>query len=252
MSYHILSETENSFERTIVYQTMHENFIVIVQQNRLNEKEDWTTKNHCMIPKIFVNFIAQLSDKPQSSSGGFITSGGIIPPSTLSDPLHTYDISNLPVGTKKIIYKYDCDCVPFYENQLGVLQECDNLADLWGLPNSPESPINPSPFCTPTADPSPTLSPDSTQPSPSLFSSLKNNNLLINFDSSQNVSDTLLRNLSGDNFETPPQDAENQGHEVTSTKNFSKTPENTETPSVVNAPEKRKLSAMREFFDKSE
>ena len=76
MSYHILSETENSFERTMVYQTMHENFVVIVQQNRLNEKEDWTTKNHCMIPKIFVNFIAQLSDKPQSTSGGFITSGG--------------------------------------------------------------------------------------------------------------------------------------------------------------------------------
>ena len=184
--------------------------------------------------------------------GGATTSGGNIPPSTLSDPLHTYDISNLPVGTKKIIYKYDCDCVPFYENQIGVLQECDNLADLWGLPKSPESPINPSPFCTPTADPSPTLSPDSTKPSPSLFSSLKNNNLWINFDSSQNVSDTLLRNLSGDNFETPPQDAENQGHEVTSTKNFSKTPENTETPSVVNAPKKRKLSAMRELFDKSE
>ena len=75
MSYHILSETENSFERTIVYQTMHENFVVIVQQNRLNEKENWTTKNHCMIPKIVVNFIAQLSDKPQSTSGGFITSG---------------------------------------------------------------------------------------------------------------------------------------------------------------------------------
>ena len=81
---------------------------------------------------------------------------------------------------------------------------------------------------------------------------MKNNNLWINFDSSQNVSDTLLRNLSGDNFETPPQDAENQRHEVTPTTNFSKTPENTETPSVVNAPKKRKISAMRELFDKSE
>ena len=81
---------------------------------------------------------------------------------------------------------------------------------------------------------------------------MKNNNLWINFDSSQNLSDTLLRNLSGDNFETPPQDAGNQGHESTPTKNFSKTPENTETPSVVNAPKKMKISAMRELFDKSE
>ena len=253
MSYHILSETENSFERTIVYQTMHENFVVIGQQKRLNEQEDWTTKDHCMLPKLFVNYVAQLPDKPQSTSGGFITSGGIVQPSTLYDPLHTYDISNLPLETRKIIYKYDCDCVPFYENQLGVLQECDNLADLWGLPKSPESPINPSPLCTPTADPSPTLSPDSTQPSPSLFSNLKNNNLWINFDdSSKTVSDNLLRNLSGDNFETPLQGGGNQEQEDTPTKNFSKTPENTETPSVVNAPKKRKISAMRELFDKSE
>ena len=190
MAYHILSESENSFERTIVYQTMHENFVVIVQQKHLNEREDWTTKEHCMLPKIFVNFIAQLPDRPQSTSGGFITSGGIVPPSTLSDSLHAYDISNLPVETRKIIYKYDCNSVPFYENQLGVLRECDNLADLWGLPKSPESPINPSLLCTPTADPSRTK--------------------------------------------------------------FSKTPENTETPSVVNAPKKRKISAMRELFDKSE
>ena len=96
MAYHILSESQNSFERTIVYQTMHENFVVIVQQKRLNEKEDWTTTEHWILPKIFVNFIAQLSDKTQSTSGGFITSGGIVPPSTLSDPLHAYDISNLP------------------------------------------------------------------------------------------------------------------------------------------------------------
>ena len=163
-----------------------------------------------MLPKLFVNYIAQLPDIPQSTSGGFITSGGIVPPSTLYDPLHTYDISNLTVETRKIIYKYDCGCVPFYENQLGVLQECDNLADLWGLPKSPESPINPSPLCTPTADFSPTLSPDSTEPSP-FFSHLKNNNLWINFDSSsQTVSDNLLRNLSGDNFETPLQGGGNQ------------------------------------------
>ena len=147
---------------------------------------------------------------------------------------------------RRIIYKYDCNCVPFYENQLGVFQACDNLADLWGLPKSPESPINPSPLCTPTVDPSPTLSPDGKKPSPSLFSSWKNNNLWINFDSSQTVNDNLLRNLSGDNLETPPQGAGHQVHEVTLTEKLSKTSENTETLSV-NAPKKRKISAMREL-----
>ena len=146
MAYHILSESKNSFERTIVHQTMHENFVAIVQQKCSFEKEDWTTKEYCIIPKIFLNFIARLPDKPQSTRGGSLHQGGIVPPSTLSDPLNAYDISNLPVGTRKIIYKYDCNCVPFYENQLGVLQEYDSLADLWGLPKSPESHINPSPL----------------------------------------------------------------------------------------------------------
>ena len=147
--------------------------------------------------------------------GCFITSGGIIPPSTLSDPLHTYDISISPVGTKKVIYKYDCDCVPFYENHVGALQEFDNLADLWGLPKSSHRAMNPSPVCTPTADSSPTLSPDSTQPNPSLFSSLKNNSLWINFGSSHTVIDNLRRNLSGKNFDTPPQSDGYQEHEDT-------------------------------------
>ena len=250
MSYHILSESDLSRERTIIYRTVHENFVVIVHQKRSHENEEWTTHDHCMLPKIFINFIAQLPDKPETTGSGFITSGGVVPPTTLLHPLEQYDISNLPMGTKKLKYKYDCDCVPFYENQLGVLQACDNLADLWGLPKSPESPTNPSPFCTPTADSSPTLSPDSSEQSPSLFSNLKSNNLSINFDSPADTND-LLKNLSGDNFETPTTYNGIEEQEDTPTKNFSLTPENTENPSVDNVPKKRKISAMRELFNNS-
>ena len=137
MACHILSASENSFERTIVYQ--------IMQENRTTEtfkrKKEWTTKAPCMLREIFVSCIAQLPDKPQSTGGGFITSGCIVPPSTLSDPLLAYDISNLAVETRKIIYKYDCNCVPFYENQLGVLQQCDNFADLWGFQSLQNHPV---------------------------------------------------------------------------------------------------------------
>ena len=55
MSYHILSESDLSCERTIIYQTVHENFIVIVQQKRSHEKEEWITHDHCMLPKISKN-----------------------------------------------------------------------------------------------------------------------------------------------------------------------------------------------------
>ena len=39
MSYYILTEEENSWERTLVYQTHHENFLLVVQQKRYNEKD---------------------------------------------------------------------------------------------------------------------------------------------------------------------------------------------------------------------
>ena len=146
----------------------------------------------------------------------------MVPPSTLSDHLHAYNISKLTVGTRKIIYRNDFNRVPFYENQLGVLQECGNLADLWGLLKTRQSPINPSRLCTRSANPSPKLRPDSTQPSPPPFSSLKNIKLWIKNDSSQNVRNKQLHNLSGDKY-------------------FSKTPENTETLSVDNPPKKRKI-----------
>ena len=166
MSFHILSDQNNVWERTF-----YENFVVFIQQKRTNEKEEnWTTLEHFMIPKIFNNFIATLPDKKESEDcgGTFITSGGFVPPLSLTHPLYPYDIVTLPKDTRTILYKYDCDCVPFFENQLGVVRACNDLADLWGLPHSPESPP-PTPGCvsTPTSDPSATVTPES---SPSLFS----------------------------------------------------------------------------------
>ena len=104
---------------------MHEKYVVIAQQKRLNEKEDWTTKDHCMFAKKFVDFIAQLPGKSQLTSGGYITSGHIVPPLTPSDPLHADNLSNLTVGTREIFFKYNCYCFPVFENQLGVSHECE-------------------------------------------------------------------------------------------------------------------------------
>ena len=75
MSYYTLSESEKSFERTIVYQTQYENFVVIITQKRFNEKDDWATKQHFILPKIFINFIAELPEKPSTDSyeGSYIT-----------------------------------------------------------------------------------------------------------------------------------------------------------------------------------
>ena len=68
MSYYILCESEGSWERTIAYQNFYENFIVLIQQKKFNEKDVWNTQKHCMIPKIFLNLLSQLPDKPSSDS----------------------------------------------------------------------------------------------------------------------------------------------------------------------------------------
>ena len=249
MSYYILSESEKSFERTIVYKKQNENFVDIITQKRFNGKDDWTTQQPCMLPKFYINFIAELPEKPSTDSfeGSYITSGGITPPSKISQLLVACDISILPVELKKILYKYECETVPFFENQLGVVQACDHLADLWVLPRSPDSPSIPTPATTPAKDPSPTVSPTSTQASPSLFSEINGRK----FSSHENFSG-LWNNLSGTHFETPVKRQESDESDITPETN-EVTPVNRENPIVCKAPRKRKTSTnLRELFGNSE
>ena len=242
MSYYVLTEDESSWERTLVYQTHHKNFIVVVQQKRYNEKGEWITLNHCLLPKIFVSLMANLLEKPTTDTpgGANFTSGGILQPSKVQDSLCSYNILGLPENVKKVFYKYDCDMVPFFENQLGVVEACDNLADLWGLIRSPELPFQPTSRATPVRDPSPTVSPF--ESSPSLFSKLWDKKI-----SDQQSASTLLNNISGVNFETTLENRRTE--EGDTTPEPDKTPLNKETPRVSNAPKKRRNStSARELF----
>ena len=62
MSYQILCESEDSWERSIVYHTQYENYIVFIEQKKNSEKGCWRSIEHCIIPKMFVNFVATLPD----------------------------------------------------------------------------------------------------------------------------------------------------------------------------------------------
>ena len=64
MSFDILSDQNNVWERSIAYQTFYENFLVFIQQKRTNKKEEnWTTLEQVMRTKILLNIIAILPDK---------------------------------------------------------------------------------------------------------------------------------------------------------------------------------------------
>ena len=174
MSVKILAESEASWERTLVYQTVYENFVVLVQQRK--QDDVWHVYHHCLLPKLLINAIAALPEKTDPSESTIITSGGHLP-ATVLPAFQDCNMDTLPDEIKRIFYRYDCDCVPLFENQLGAYQVCDDLGNLWGIKTSPSSPDSETTLAslptTPAVDPSPAVTPT---PSPSLFAGIHNNN----------------------------------------------------------------------------
>ena len=231
MSVQILAESVISFERTLVYQTVFENFVVLIQQKR--QGGVWQTYQHCLIPKLFINAIASLPEKTEPAECSLITSGGHLPPKALPTFQH-FDMESLPNDVKRILFRYDCDCVPLFENQLGASQACENLAYMWGIKSSPCSLINQSQLdsaslpVTPAVDPSPSLTPTS---SPSFFAGIHKNNFTALL--SENQFDAAL--LSATQFQTP-EPARVFGV--------------TDTPKICNAPKKRlPENSLMDLFD---
>ena len=113
MSVKIFAESAISFERTLVYQTGFENFVVLIQQKK---NDLWYTYQHCLIPKLFINAIAALPEKTEPAQSSIITSGGHIPPKTIPQMLSTEE--TLPEEARRILYRYDCDCVPLFYSRI--------------------------------------------------------------------------------------------------------------------------------------
>ena len=83
----IRSESAILFERTLVYQTVFGNFVVLIQQKRKNDL--WYTYQHCLIPKLFINAIAALPEKTEPAECSIITSGRHLPPKNIPQMLST-------------------------------------------------------------------------------------------------------------------------------------------------------------------
>ena len=137
MSVKTLAESEASWERTLVYQTVYENFVVLIQQRK--QDDVWHVYHHSLLPKLLINAIAALPEKTDPSESTIITYGGHLP-AKLLPAFEDCNMDTLPEETKRILYRYDCECVPLFENHLGAYQACDDLGNLWGIKTSPSSP----------------------------------------------------------------------------------------------------------------
>ena len=205
--------------------------VVLVQQKR--QGDVWQNYQHCLLPRLLINTIASLPEKTEPAECSLITSGGTFTSENFTTFQHL-GMESLPDDVKRILFRYDCDCVPLFENQLGAYQACENIADMWGIKSSPCSPENQSQLdsaslpVTPAVDPSPSLTPTS---SPSLFAGIHKNNSTALFNDNQ--FDTAL--LSATHFQTP---------EPARVFGF------TDTPKICNAPKKRlPENSLRDLFD---
>ena len=100
MSVKIFSEFEVSWERTLVYRIVHENFVVLIQQRK--QDNVWNTYHHCLLPKLLINAIAALPEKTDPSKSTNNTSGGHLPANVLR-VFQDCNIDTLPEETKRIL-----------------------------------------------------------------------------------------------------------------------------------------------------
>ena len=161
MSFYLLSDSEESWQRTLVHQTMFVNNVVFIEQFRDFSHDNWVTSGRFIISKSIIGFVAILPGKNLPVHASVITSGGLVPPQKLH-LCEPQDIGKLPDETKQTLFKYNCDCVPLSEYQLGAEDARGNFATFWGIqlpPPSPTSSSGHSVTATRLSDPGATTTP---------------------------------------------------------------------------------------------
>ena len=123
MSVKILSESAISRERTLVYQTLYKNFVVLIQQKKIGDV--CTVYKHRLIPKLFVNAIAALPNKTEPSESSIITSGGCLPPKT-TPAFETHDVDNLTDEVRRIFNLTIVSVLLFVKTNSGFIGHATN------------------------------------------------------------------------------------------------------------------------------
>ena len=130
--YHILTQFEGSFQRTIVYQTRYENNIAFIQQRKGSSISSWTTFDHCLIPKKFIDFVTTLPNITEE--GDFINNSTPsetgVTSQNIPNPL-TSDIWSLPMDIKRILRSYDFESMPLFRSHEEYFAALEGLENMW-------------------------------------------------------------------------------------------------------------------------
>ena len=130
--YHILTQFEGSFQRTIVYQTRFENNIAFIQQRKDSSISNWTTFDHCLIPKKFIDFVSTLPNITEEEDfiNNSTPSETEVTSQHIPNPL-TSDIGSLPMDIKSILRSFDFESMPLFRSHEEYFAALEDLENLW-------------------------------------------------------------------------------------------------------------------------
>ena len=130
--YHILTQFEGSFQRTVVYQTRYENNIAFIHQRKDSSFSSWTTFDHCLIPKKFIDLVTTLPNITEEEDfiNNSTPSETEVTSQHIPNPL-TSDIGSLPMDTKRILRSYDFESMPLFRSQEEYFAALEDLENLW-------------------------------------------------------------------------------------------------------------------------
>ena len=120
-------------ERTIIYQTYTRESIAVIHQqkervspstaipfndlaprkNDENQNEEWTIKSHIMLPNYLLDHIDLLRQNPKR----MYESCTIHESYPALEKTEINDTTSLEQSPRKILFAYDCESMPLYENQ---------------------------------------------------------------------------------------------------------------------------------------
>ena len=139
----------SDYERTKIYQTYTRESVAIVQQQRkrlasspfndlvANQQwQKWSTKSHIMLP----NYVLDHIDLLHQDRKRMYESPKIHQSYPALEKTEINDAGYLEESPRKILFRYDCDSIPLYENQEGLIRDYAEREGYWDIQTTISSP----------------------------------------------------------------------------------------------------------------
>ena len=140
-------KTSERGTRTLVRMCHNFKNIVLVKESFDDQTELWHTKNSFIVP---VNYIEPILEYTKQNDLFHLTKTPEKSPRQEESPYaHRYygcitpiqtkkqDVKKLAKRTRKLFADYDHECIEIWENQLGQLEEVEQISGFWNFDQSP-------------------------------------------------------------------------------------------------------------------